>query len=158
MANVNPKAKILTGPRAVVFIGEKQVGMFSSITWSASQEKFSAFILGRFNAAELTPVGQEPIRASLTGYRIMDAGPYAVANATHLADLLNENDFILKIQDRQTGKIIVTITECKVTNWSSGINARSVSDIRIDVMGLRIFDESDPSGNKSDDTNGSVLP
>lgn len=136
------QAKILTGARAIVYIKDKVVGLFSQCNWSVGQDKQPAYILGRFNPAEITPTSQDPVSLRLTGYRVIDNGPYVVANATALAGLLNENDFTVKIQDRQSGKVIFTAMGCRVRGWSSGVAARGVSDISLDVVGLYGYDES----------------
>jgi hypothetical protein len=78
---------------------------------------------------------------SLSGYRVVDAGPYKVANATLLKNLLTEEDFSIAILDRQTNKTIFTAVGCRVQGWSSGVAARGVSDIRIDITGIRGEDE-----------------
>jgi hypothetical protein len=135
------RAKILTGARAKVLINGQLVGLFSQCTWSIRQGKDPAFILGRYNPAEITPTTQEAVQISLSGYRVVDAGPYKVANATLLKNLLNEEDFAIAILDRQTNKTIFTAVGCRVQGWSSGVAARGVSDIRIDVTGIRGEDE-----------------
>lgn len=135
------RAKILTGARAKVLINGQLVGLFSQCTWSIRQGKDPAFILGRYNPAEITPTTQEAVQLSLSGYRVVDAGPYKVANATLLKNLLNEEDFSIAILDRQTNKTIFTAVGCRVQGWSSGVAARGVSDIRIDVTGIRGEDE-----------------
>ena len=135
------KAKILTGARAKVLVNGNPVGLFANCSWSVRQGKDPAYILGRYNPAEITPTSQEPVTLSLTGYRVVDAGPYAVANATLLKDLLQEEDFSVSVQDRQTGKIIFDAQGCRVTGWTSGVAARGVSDIRVDIIGLIGEDE-----------------
>lgn len=135
------KAKILTGARAKVMIGSTVVGLFSQCTWSIRQNKEPAFILGRFSPAEITPTTQEAVQLSLSGYRIVDAGPYKVANATLLKNLLNEEDFTVSIIDRQTNKTIFQSVGNRISGWSSGVASRGVSDIRIDVIGMKGEDE-----------------
>ena len=134
-------AKILTGARAKILINGKPVGLFANCTWSIRQDKTPQFILGRYNPAEITPTAQEAVSMSLTGYRVVDAGPYAVANATLLKNLLNEEDFNIAVLDRQTGQTIFNASGCRVTGWSSGVASRGVSDIRIEVLGLIGEDE-----------------
>ncbi len=135
------KAKILTGARAKILIGGTPCGLFSNCSWSIRQQKVPAFILGRFNPAEIVPVSQEPVELRLTGYRVVDSGPYAVANATMLKGLLDEEDFSVVIMDRLTGKAIFTAQGCRVQGWNSGVQARGVSDITIDIIGIRGEDE-----------------
>lgn len=139
------KAKILTGARATVKVGNSAVALFSNVSWSVRQDKSPAFILGAFGPVEITPTAQEPVSVSLSGYRIVDSGPYTL-NATKLEGLLREEDFQIVITDRDTGKAIFTAIGCRMTGWSSGVSARGVSDIRMDALGLKAWDESSPKG------------
>jgi hypothetical protein len=150
------KSRILTGPRAKVLINGKLVGLFTNVTWSIRQEKIPTHIIGRFNPAEIVPVSQDAVQLSLTGYRVIDGGPYKVMNATLLKNLLNEEDFSLAILDRQTGKSIFSVVGCRVLGWSSGVNARAISDIRIDVMGIRAEDEYGTAQGGDDETNSAA--
>jgi hypothetical protein len=146
------QSKIFTGARAKVTINGKVVGLFSNASWSIRQEKAPQFILGRYNPAEITPTTQEAVQLTLTGYRVIDAGPYAVAGASHLYQLLTEEDFSVSIEDRQLKKSIFQANGCRVTGWSSGAASRGVSDIRVDIIGTIAWDESV----KSDEDTGAV--
>lgn len=148
------KSNILTGARAKIMINGNVVGLFSQCSWSIRQDKQPAFILGRHNPAEITPTTQEPVQLTLNGYRVVDAGPYKVANATLLKDLLNEEDFTVSVIDRQTGKTIFQAVGCRVQGWSSGVAARGVSDIRLDIIGIRGEDEFGVALNGDDEGNG----
>jgi hypothetical protein len=150
------KAKVLTGARAKVMIAGEVVGLFSQCTWSIRQGKDPAFILGRYSPAEIIPTTQEPVSISLSGYRVVEAGPYAVANATLLKGLLQEEDFTITVIDRQTGKNIFSAVGCRVQGWSSGVAARGVSDIRIDVIGMKGEDEFGAAQGGDDESNGAA--
>lgn len=150
MAN-EQKNRILTGARALVYFENNLVGLFSSANWSIMQEKVPAYILGRYNPSEITPTAQEPIRISLTGFRVIGKGPYAVAKATMLKDLIDEGDFTLKVVDRQTNQTVFNAFECRVVGWSSGVAARSVSDVRLEVIGIKGGDEEVENADGFDD-------
>lgn len=150
-------AKNFTGARAKLIINGKTVGLFSNCSWSIRQGKEPAFILGRFNPAEITPTFQEAVRMSLTGYRVVDAGPYAVASATLLRDLLNEEDFAIEILDRQSNKTVFRAVGCRVEGWSSGAAARGVSDLRVDVIGIKGEDEFGIAAGGDEDVSASNL-
>lgn len=151
------QAKIFTGARAQLIINGKTVGLFSNCSWSIRQGKDPAYILGRYHPAEITPTSQEPVRMSLTGYRVVDAGPYAVASATMLRDLLTENDFSIAVRDRQTTKIVFKADGCRVEGWSSGAASRGVSDLRVDVIGIKGEDEFGTAAGGDDDASASNL-
>lgn len=145
-------SQILTGARAKVLINGSVVGLFSNCSWSIRQEKQPAFILGRYNPAEIVPTTQEAVQMTLTGYRVVNAGPYVVANATLLKNLLFEQDFAVSILDRQTGQTIFTAVGCRVAGWSSGVASRGISDLRIEVIGIRGEDEYGLAQGGDDDT------
>jgi hypothetical protein len=159
------QSQILTGARALVQINGKTVGIFSNCTWSIRQGKEAVYILGRYNPGEITPTSQEPVAMDLTGYRIINAGPYVIGVApnggtttqtfaTKLQDLMTEEDVTITVQDRQTGTVFFTAQGCRVQGWSSGVAQRGISDIRFTVLGTIGFDESSPNGD--DDTGGAI--
>ena len=91
----------------------------------------------------------------LTGYRVVGAGPYKVASATLLKNLLTEEDFTVDVIDRQTGNVVFRAVGCRVLGWSSGVAARGVSDIAIDISGIRGEDEFG-AANGGDDEGGTA--
>jgi hypothetical protein len=135
------QSQIFTGARAKLLINGKAVGLFANCNWSVRQEKVPAFILGAYAPVEITQTTQEAITMDLRGYRVVDSGPYAVANVTMLKNLLTEEDFSVAITDRQTGKMILLVQGCKATGFSSGAASKSVSDISVSILGLRADDE-----------------
>jgi hypothetical protein len=135
------QAKTLVGSRAKILINGQVVGLFTNCSWSIRQSKEPLFTLGRYSPGEIVPTSQEAVTVTLTGYRVVDSGPYKVANATLLKDLLNEEDFSIVILDRKTGLSLFTAVGCRVQGWSSGVASRGVSDIRLDVIALRGEDE-----------------
>jgi len=157
-------SQILTGARALLAVNGKPIGLFSNCSWSIRQDKVPQFILGRYNPAEITPTAQEAVSVTLTGYRVIattgsPASPYQLGSTgqnadgspengitTLLQNLLNEEDVTVTIQDRQTGKTIFTAQGCRPTGWSSGVAAKGVSDIRIELVGVVAYDESAPKG------------
>jgi len=150
------KATILTGARAQVYIGEKLIGLFANCSWSIRQDKSPAYILGKFNPDQIVPTAQEPVSLSLTGYRVIEKGPYTL-NATKLKGLLSEQDFTVTIKDRDTSKVIFTANGCRITGWSSGVSARGQSDIRLDVIGLVGWDESSVAEGGDNDIGASSI-
>jgi hypothetical protein len=153
------QSQILTGARALVQINGKAIGLFSNCSWSIRQDKVPQFILGRYNPAEITPTAQEAVTLTLTGYRVVNAGPYKIGStgtnsdgspsgglATLLEDLLTEQDVTVVVVDRQTGKTIFTASGCRTTGWSSGVAAKGVSDLRLEMIGIVGYDESAPNG------------
>lgn len=134
-------AKIMSGARAKLLINGKVVGLFANCSYSVRQDKVPAFILGKYGPAEITPTSQEAVTMDLRGYRVVDAGPHAVANVTMLKNLLTEEDFSIAVVDRQTGKTIFSAVGCRATGFSSGFAAKSVSDLSISIIGLKADDE-----------------
>lgn len=151
------KSKIMTGSRAKILVNNVVVGLFNNCSWSIRQGKDPQFTLGRYHPAEITPTTQEAVSMSLTGYRVIDAGPYKVANATLLKDLLQEEDFTIAIEDRKEKKLIFTAVGCRVQGWSSGVAARGVSDIRIDIIAIKGEDEFGSASGGDEDGSATSL-
>jgi hypothetical protein len=151
------RSDILTGARAKVRIYNRQgrpvtIGLFNNCSWSIRQEKQPVFGLGRYNPMEITPTTQEAIQMTLTGFRVVGRGPYAVMNATMLKDLLNEEDFVVEIIDRRNPQVPIWQAKgCRVTGWSSGVAARGISDVRVDVVGIVGTDEFGIAAGGDDD-------
>ena len=154
-------SQVFTGARAVLMIKGQRVGLFSDVSWSIRQSKEPQFILGRFNPAEITQTSQDAVSMSMSGFRFLDAdkgtesspgkisksgSPYNVAGATKLSGLLNEEDFVVQLVDRKSGNPIFTVQGCKVVSWSSGVAARGVSSIRIEMIGIHAEDETGDTG------------
>ena len=152
--NNSVQSKIMTGARAQIMINNVAVGLFSNCSWSIRQQKVPAYILGRYSPGEIVSTSQEPVEMRLTGFRVIGAGPYSVAGAQHLKDLLYEADFSVQIIDRQTKEVIFNAEGCKVQGWNSGVQARGVSDLTVDIIGMIGEDESGvdtETGSKIDD-------
>jgi hypothetical protein len=152
-------SNVLTGARALVMIDTNLIGIFSSCTWQLRQDKTPLFVLGKYGPGQIAPTAQEAVQMSLTGFRVFNKGPYAAMGATMLKDLLTEQDFTVKVFDRGpkdvagtnnsnsdvNGKAAFTAFGCRITGWSSGVAARGVSDVRIEVIGLFGGDETEGS-------------
>ena len=141
---------IMTGARAIVQINEQTVGLFANCSWSLRQDKVPIYILGRYNPAELTAASQEPVSISLTGYRSVDykgigSDPKNSLMVTPLDELLNEGDFSVSVFDRQSNKLIFKAYNCKVIGYSSGVSARGISDMRLDIIGIKASEENTDS-------------
>lgn len=135
-------SKVLTGARAVISVDNVVVGIFSSCSYGANIGLEPIFTLGRFGAAEITPTSYEPITVSCNGFRQVGFGPHTLPKFAKLQDLLNLNDITISIRDRQTNKLIMTVTGCKPQSYNTGVNAKATSQISITFLGVKLFDES----------------
>lgn len=142
------KSETLTGARAKIRIYNKNtgkpttIGLFNNCSWSIRQEKQPIFILGNYGPTEIVPTTQEAVQVTLTGFRVVGRGPYAIMNASMLRELLNEEDFVVEIVDRRNPQTpILQVKGCRVQGWSSGVAARGISDVRVDIVGLIAVDE-----------------
>lgn len=150
---------VLTGARALIYFGKTPVGLFTNCSWSVRQGKEPLFILGRYNPAEIVSTTQEAVSLTLTGYRVIEEGPYAKLNVKMLKELLHDADgFGIQIVDRQSGKTIFKAEGCKVSGWSSGVASRGISDIRLDVVGLLAYDEKGVANGGDEDPGAADLP
>lgn len=149
----NVKTKILTGARALVTIGSQRIGFFTNVAWSIRQEKMPEFVVGSYGPMEITSLSQEPVQVTLSGFRVISGDALGAAGSanggiialgmTKLSELLNnEVEFNVKIEDRQTGNLIFGVYDAKVIDHNGTVAAKSPSDLRMTIMGLRWGDES----------------
>jgi hypothetical protein len=136
------QAQTFHGARAKIRIGGNLVGIFNSCSYGLAYDIQPIYTLGRFSPAELVPTGQEAISCSCTGFRIVDKGPHVVAGLPFLQDLLNSEDTVITLEDRQTGKNIAVIEGIRAQSYQTAVNARGVQEITVSFIGLRISDES----------------
>jgi hypothetical protein len=142
-------AKAMHGARALVQIMDNNnggaavtVGIFNSINYGLQYDVQPIFVLGRYTGIESVYTGAEPVAVSVSGFRIIDLGPHVAGRVPHLQALLNHEYINLVVQDRQTGKTICTIRDCRPTGYSTALSARSVEEITISYLGLMVEDES----------------
>jgi hypothetical protein len=135
-------AKTLTGGRGKVYIDNALVGIFDSCSWSGGMAVEPIYILGRASAAEIVPTAFETVNVSCSGFRVVDNGIHTLPKFPKFQDFLNLQGIKIDIVDRQTGKMIASITDCVPTSHNQGVNARATSRISINFMGIKLTDES----------------
>jgi hypothetical protein len=148
------KAKTMHGSRAQLMIDGEIVGIFNNVQYSVRYDANPVYLLGRFSAAEIVLTGMDTVNVSASGFRVVDNGPYEVADVPTLQELLNHEDITLALFDRQTGKQIMTVVGVRPTGWGTSVGARGLMDLNVDFMGLRLSDEHDPNG--QDETPGAT--
>ena len=141
-------AKSMHGARAKVSITDPNsskpvvVGIFNSINYGLTYDVQPIFILGRYTAIESVYTGAEPVAISASGFRIIDLGPHVSARVPHLQELLNHEYIQLEVEDRQSGKRICILKDCRPTGYSTSLSARNVEEITVNFIGLMVEDES----------------
>lgn len=144
------QTKSLSAARAKIYIEDAKTGqmrlagVFNHTSHGVDYDLIPVYVNGKFGPAELVYAGVAPISVSLSGFRVVDNGPYEIANAPQLQDLLKSNDFTLTLVDRQTDETILTVIGCKVSNWQSAGGARGLYDLTVNIQGLTLEDESGP--------------
>jgi hypothetical protein len=148
MAN-NP-SKIMTGARALIYVGGKQIGFFSSCEWSYQLRVEPAYILGRYSVAELTYTDAEVVTVRCAGFRPFDGkenyGPHQTLSGASklvptLADLAGADSVDIVIVDRQSNKAVMQVQEARCTGYNTSLRAREQQTISMDFMGKRVSAE-----------------
>jgi hypothetical protein len=148
MANTaNPTQKTMHGARAKVYIADPGsspvlVGIFNQIAWGYTYDVQPVHLLGRFGPAELVYTAQEPVSVSCQGFRVVGQGAHVQGRMPNKKDLLQHQYIQIVIEDRQTGKTIATVRNCRPVSYSTTLNARNLEEISINYMGLVADDES----------------
>jgi hypothetical protein len=158
-------SKIMTGARALIYVGGKQIGFFSSVDWSYSVDVQPAYVLGRFSVAEITYVDAGPVTVRCAGFRAFDGteanGPHqTLTGATQLVPTLNKllsaPSVDIEIVDRQTGKSVMKVINAKATNYSTSLRARDQETISVDFMGMRVTTGAENDENEAGNEGGNA--
>lgn len=137
-------SKSLTGARAKLFINGRLSGVFSSCSWDVSYGVQPEFILGRYDAGELTYTDMSPVSMTVSGFRVLNNGPYEIGSVPKLQDLLTHESISITIVDRGTNSEVLTVTGIRPAGHSGSFSARGLSEVSIPLMGLTFSDESGP--------------
>ncbi len=145
------KAKTMTGARAKLWVNGVLTGIFSNVSYGVTYDVSPIYILGRFNVAELVYTGMDVVNITATGFRVMENGPYANASVPQLQDLLNHEDIVIQLIDRQAASAqkanVMTVTGVRPLGFSTSSSARGASDLTVNFQGMLLEDES---GNQDD--------
>lgn len=143
------QAQTLTGARAKLYINGKLIGLGTDCSWSLPYGMEPVHTLGRYEPQEIVPVSQEAIEVSVNGMRVLNFGPHFGYNGNVdtalmvpvLADLLNNKDITLEIIDRQSGKSIMRVAQCRSRGYSSQVGAKGMVTYSMQFIGIRATDE-----------------
>lgn len=149
--------KTLHGARAQVFAIDhtgrsRIIGIFNSFSYSVAIDVAEVALLGRYTAAELVNTGVETVNISASGYRTLDHGPHTDGMVPKVADLLTAEYVEFHVRDRQTGRVIANIRNCRATGYSTGVSARALEEISFSYRGILVDDESVSNAERADAT------
>jgi hypothetical protein len=130
----------------------KTVGIFSDVSYGLSYGSAPAYVLGRYDAVEISYTDQGTVGVDATGWRVVGNGPHVATGLPYLQDLLSSDYIQLQLVDRQTGVNICKIKDVRVVSYSTGASARGQSTVRVSFVGRVISDEG---GNTS--TAGAIV-
>jgi len=146
------KSPIFHGAKAKLYVNNQLVGIFTSCSWGSSYDVHTAHILGRHGVAQFTYTGHEAVRVNLTGFRVLGTGPYAIGAAPELKELMQHTGIQIRIIDRESDNDVVTVEDCYLTDFNTGVNARSISDVSMTLLGRTISDETTDGSEPANDT------
>lgn len=136
-------SRVMNGARAVLWVDGKKVGIFNQVSYGLTYNAQPVDIMGRYNPAEIAITHQEAITVTAQGWRIINAGPHAVAAVPRLQDLLNHADISLTITDRQNPKTpVLKVDGVRPTGYQTSINSRGLQELSVTFMGIVAEDES----------------
>lgn len=135
-------SKVLTGARAKVYVNNKLVGIYETVTYNMNIGTEPIHLLGRYSPDEITPTSYEAVTISCGGFRVVGQGPHVLPAVPKLQDLLTLEAVTMAIIDRQSGQTILTAIGCVPNSYNGNHNARATSRVTINYTGLRLSDES----------------
>jgi hypothetical protein len=153
----NSSNKIMTGARALLQIGKtgtdpkfQTVGIFSDVSYGITYGTAPAYVLGRYEAVEISYTDQGTVGIDATGWRVVGNGAHVAAQLPYLQQLLNAPYIQIQLVDRQTGVVICHVKDVRAVSYSTGQSARGQSTVRVSFIGRVISDE----GNDATTVNG----
>jgi hypothetical protein len=141
-------SKVMHGARAQLIIADPNtgksgvVGIFTSVSYGLALDVQEVPLLGRYSPDELVYTASEAVNVTASGFRVVDAGPHAVAAVPELSTLMQHEYISLAIYDRQTNKLVARIENCRPTGYSTTINARQLEEVTVTFRGLLVHDET----------------
>lgn len=147
------KSPIFHGAKAKVYVDNQLVGIFTTCTWGTAYDVHTAHVLGRHGVAQFTYTGMEAVRVSLTGFRVIGTGPYAIRAVPELKTLMSYAGIQIKVVDREDDtKEVAVLEDFHATEFNTGVNARAISDVSINGLARTIADETTDGAEPGNDT------
>jgi len=137
-----PATKTMHGARASVYVNNKLVGIFNSLSYDYTLDLQPINILGRFSAAELVHTGAEPVSVRASGWRVVGQGPHVVAGVPTIQELLTTGYMEFVVFDRATNQRVAKIHSVKSSGYATSFTAKTVQEITFNFTGLLVDDET----------------
>ena len=147
--------KVMTGARAKVYVDQELVGIFESCNWNQNFGNEAIHILGRFSPDEISITSSEAVPVNCSGFRVVGQGVHVLPKVPKIQDLLDLEDIVLQVVDRQTATTLMTVLGCKAVGHSGGVQARATSRVTINYLGTRMQDED---GDQDESASAAFLP
>lgn len=140
-------AKTVVGARAKVYVDNKLVGIFESVSVANATGTEAIHLLGRYSPDEVVITSKEAVRITCAGFRVAGNGKHVLPKVPKVQDLLGFQPFTITIVDRQpdaAGKPVTleTILGCVPGDDNTNYNAKATSRVNITYIGIRASDES----------------
>ena len=148
-------SKVLTGARAKVYVDQELVGIFESCNWNQNFGNEAIHILGRFTPDEIVITSAEAVPVNCSGFKVVGAGVHTLPKVPKIQDLLDIEDIILQVVDRQTQETFFNCLGAKAVGHSGGVQAKATSRVTINYMGTRMQDED---GAQDESAGAAFLP
>lgn len=144
------KGKLITGARTRFSIGGVKVGYAKGVNVSEEIEYFPVEVLDNIEVEEYVPIAYRVMFSAsffrIVGETIKSLGWFPkVGNNTneHLANILTTGVLTGTLEDNQTGKILGTIEQVKLSRQSLGFDPRGVVGVDVEFNAIRFKDESE---------------
>lgn len=134
-------SKHVHGARAKVSINGQVIGIWTTFSFSFAMDVQPSFILGRFGPAAITTTGYEAVSITAGGWRVVDASFFRIGGIPDLKSLLQQEDLVVAVEDRTTGKNIAEIQGCLPTGVSVNLSSKQLSDGTNSYLGMLIKTE-----------------
>ena len=144
------KNLVVTGARVRFSIDGVKIGLASSISINETISYDPVEVLDNIQVQEYVPTAYNVTlsmsRIRITGKTLKSQGffPKLGANAEeHLSNILTNGDLVCTVEDTQTGNLLATFEQCKVSSHNWTINARGIVGTDVTFVAIRVRDESE---------------
>lgn len=149
--------KILHGSRVKVLVQNTPVGVFNQINYGVNLVARDIDILGAFATQEIVITGYSPIEISLSGYSEITKGPFSdQIRMGKLQDLLDIEDIVLAVYDRETEQNVAVIVGVKVVSFSHGTQSKDLMGLNVTMRGTVLSDEEGTQGEPTSGPRGAA--
>lgn len=131
---------VLVGPMIRLFINNTVYSVTQEVSYEIDTGEYAIYGIDSSYAQELAGGGQIMVKGSVRGVRLKNGGSLQAQNARPLFSDVNASPYVsLRIEDRTTGEVIVSIPNAKINNLRDMVAVKGVYQASFSFIGQVAF-------------------